>query len=252
MTASKEIIWITGASSGIGFEMARQYAALGHHIIASGRNVTALEKLKTNFKHFDILAFDICDEIEVSKAAQQLLTDYSHIDRVILNAGNCEYLDPGNPDWQVVKDIMKVNFFGLVNCLEAAMPLLINASAPHIVGIGSQATQAPFPQAEAYGSSKAAVRYFLESLRMDMKQVNIDVSIILPGFVNTPLTQKNTFDMPFIMEVEPAVKRIVKAIKKRTWLYAFPKRLSAILWLARHYPKLWLAINSDKTLQKGD
>ena len=128
------------------------------------------------------------------------------------------------------------------------MPLLKKSSHPHLVGVSSQAVQAAFPQAEAYGASKAAVRYFLSSLRMDLKQFNIDVTCLLPGFVDTPLTQKNTFSMPFLMSSDDAAKRMFKALASRPFEFAFPKRLSAMLWAGRHFPKLWLSMLAPKKI----
>lgn len=242
----KEVVWVTGASSGIGREMVVQLNRMGYRIIASGRNRQALELLASQFSGVDILDFDVADDASVPAVQRELLKFTDHIDKVILNAGNCEYLDFQEPRWEMIKEITAVNFYGMVNCVEAALPLLKKAQSPQIVGICSQATQAPFPRAEAYGASKAAARYFLESLRMDLKPFNIDVTVILPGFVDTPLTQKNDFQMPFLMPADQAVKRILTAVFKRKLFYAFPRRLSFLLWLARHIPKLWLKINTGK------
>jgi short-subunit dehydrogenase len=176
----------------------------------------------------------------------------SHLDCAVLNAGTCEYLDitDESPDWKMMDRVMSVNFFGLVNSLDVCLPLLKKAPRPHLVGVSSQAVQASFPQAEAYGASKAASRYLLSSLRMDLKQFNIDVTCLLPGFVDTPLTQKNTFSMPFLMSADEAAKRMYTALESRPYEFAFPKRLSAMLWFGRHFPKLWLSMlapqNTDK------
>jgi len=114
------------------------------------------------------------------------------------------------------------------------------------VGVSSQAVQAAFPRAEAYGASKAAIRYFLSSLRMDLKPFNVDVTCVLPGFVDTPLTQKNDFPMPFLMSPDDAAKRMFEALASRPYEFAFPKRLTAMLWIGRHFPKLWLSKLASK------
>lgn len=243
--SNSEVIWVTGASSGIGKELVNQLSGMGHRIIASSRNQRALEQIASAYQNVDILPFDVSDPSCVETVNLEILKLTDHLDRIILNAGNCEYLDPSNPRWEMIKEITAVNFYGMVHCVDVALPLLRAAQQPQIVGICSQATQAPFPRAEAYGASKAAARYFLESLRMDVKPFNIDVTVIMPGFVDTPLTRKNDFSMPFIMPVEPAVTGIINAVFKRKYYYAFPRRLSFFLWIARHFPKLWLHLNKD-------
>lgn len=245
----QDVIWVTGATSGIGLEMTMQLCQQGHLVIASGRNQDKLNELSTRFPLLKTLAFDITDTASVDGVRAGLEAHTLHLDRVILNAGNCEYFDINNPRWEMLSDIMTVNYLGLINCVKIALPLLNNAQQPHIIGICSQASQAPFPRAEAYGASKAAARYFLESLRIDLKQHNIDVTVVMPGFVDTPLTAKNDFTMPFIMSASVAAEKIINAMFKRKLFYAFPKRLSFMLWVARLFPKQWLNMHS-KLIQK--
>ena len=113
------------------------------------------------------------------------------------------------------------------------------ANRPHIVVVASQVTNAPFARAEAYGASKAALQYFFDSLRIDLAPENIDVSVVNPGFVDTPLTRKNDFDMPFLMDVDDAVQRIIKQLASRPRSYSFPKRLQALLLMSRLMPGTW-------------
>ncbi len=241
---SHEVIWITGASSGIGQALARHLALLGNKVIVSARNVDSLNQLAQETSGIDVVPFDVTDAASIDSVRDQLRHCSEHLDRVILNAGTCEYLDIHQPDWSMMSRIMNVNFFGLVNSIEIALPLLKKAEKPHLVGISSQAIKAPFVRAEAYGASKAAVSYFLESLRADLIQLNIDVTEILPGFVDTPLTRKNDFSMPFLMPVDTAAQRMVAAIDRRPFSYAFPKRLSLMLWTARRFPKSWLRLQN--------
>lgn len=242
----KRIIWITGASSGIGLSLTKRYLQRGYRVIASARKEGELSSLLAQHNTLHFVPFDVSDETQIESTREALLSYADHLDCVILNAGTCEYLDINQPDWQMMKRIMSVNYFGLVNSVDVCLPLLRQSTKPHLVGVGSQAVQAAFTQAEAYGASKAAVRYFLSSLRIDLKKENIDVTCILPGFVDTPLTQKNTFPMPFLMSAEQAAERIEKAIDKRPYEFAFPKRLTAMLWLARHFPKSWAAMTAPK------
>ena len=197
------------------------------------------------------VACDITDKAALESAAKRMLEISPHLDQIILNAGNCEYLDFPDPDWAAVRRVMEINFFGTVNCVEMALPLLRQATnhRPHIVAVASQVTAAPFPRSEAYGASKAAMQYFFESLRIDLVAEGIDVSVVNPGFVDTPLTRKNDFEMPFLMDVDEAAKRIVKNIEARPWSYSFPLRLSATLWLSKLMPRTWQKIVAPKIEQ---
>lgn len=237
----EKVVWVTGASSGIGLALSRRYLEDGWRVLASARTPGGLDSLLKEFDRLTFVPFDMTDDSQIGTVQNTLSTYSAHLDCAVLNAGTCEYLDIHEPDWKMMNRIMSVNFLGLVNCVEVCLLLLKKASRPHLVGVSSQAVQAAFPQAEAYGASKAAIRYFLSSLRMDLKPFNVDVTCLLPGFVDTPLTQKNTFDMPFLMSPEEAAKRMFDALESRPYEYAFPKRLTAMLWIGRHFPKLWFA-----------
>lgn len=245
---SREVIWITGASSGIGRELCLQLVAQGHQVIASGRNKQALAKLAAQSERVMPLVFDIADESSVASAAEKLAELTSRLDRVIINAGSCEYLQFPVPDWSAVNRVMAVNFTGAVECIRIALPLLQRSSGRgHIVGIVSQVVSAPFAQAEAYGASKAALSYFLDSLRIDLAD-SLDVTSVFPGFVKTPLTDKNHFAMPFILPVDEAAGRIVESLASRPTHFTFPKRLHWLLKFSKLCPGLWqkmVAASSD-------
>ena len=242
-----ETLWITGATSGIGLALTRLLAS-DNQIIASGRNLAALNALQQDFPNLITLP---CDLMAVSEASltQQLQAQVSVLDRVILCAGDCQYLDIDQPDWQIHQRIMNINFHGAVTAIAAALPLLKVAERGHIIGISSLATQAPFPKAEAYGASKAALSYFLSALRLDVAQYNIDVSDVLPGFIDTPLTAQNDFDMPFLMRSEEAAQRIAQAMEKRPFRYVFPKRLYWLFKLISIFKKTWLKRQAISTTQ---
>ena len=240
-TDDQKVIWITGASSGIGLSLTKRYLDDGWRVLASARHEGSLTALMRVYDKLSFIAFDVADDSQVDVIRETIMTFSDHLDCAVLNAGTCEYLDMSvpEPDWKMMERVMNVNFFGLVNSVEVCLPLLKKADRPHLVGVSSQAVQAAFPQAQAYGASKAAIRYFLDSLRIDLKPFNIDVTCLLPGFVDTPLTQKNTFPMPFLMSADDAAKRIFHALAFRPYEFAFPKRLSTMLWFGRHFPKIW-------------
>jgi NAD(P)-dependent dehydrogenase (short-subunit alcohol dehydrogenase family) len=238
---SRKVVWITGASSGLGRSLALQLAAGGALVIASARNRQALDELAARHVNIRSLCCDIRDPVDCAALAARMVEIAPHLDQAILNAGVCEYLDFPEPDWEAVRRVMEVNFFGSVNCVRIALPLLRQSRSrrAQLVVVASQVTAAPFPRAEAYGASKAALQYFCDSLRIDLAAEHIDVSVINPGFVDTPLTRRNDFAMPFLMNVEQAAQRIARRLQARPRRYDFPLRLSLLLGVSRLLPALW-------------
>jgi short-subunit dehydrogenase len=245
MTAiNGERIWITGASSGIGKSIALLLAEQGNQVIVSARGKSALDELAASHSNITALVCDVSEYEQIPSHREQLQQISPYLDRIIVNAGTCEYLDISQPDWDMMRRVMAVNYFGSIHAVAAAMPLLQArpGGKGHIVGVASMAAFVPFSRAEAYGSSKAALQYFLDSLRIDLIPQGIDVTVVNPGFVKTPLTDKNDFDMPFMVEVDKAAERIVKAIAKRPRQYDFPGRLKYLLKTLGFFPALWHSV----------
>jgi short-subunit dehydrogenase len=241
---SGERIWITGASSGIGKAIALLLAEQGNQVIVSARGKPALDELAARHNNITALVCDVSEYGQIASLREQLQQISPYLDRVIVNAGTCEYLDLSQPDWAMMQRVMAVNYFGSIHAIAAALPLL--EAKPdgkgHIVGVVSMAAFVPFSRAEAYGSSKAALQYFLDSLRIDLIPQNIDVTVVNPGFVKTPLTDKNDFDMPFMVAVDKAAERIVKAIARRPRQYDFPGRLKWLLKTLGFFPAIWNSV----------
>ncbi|MGI1678489.1 MAG: SDR family NAD(P)-dependent oxidoreductase [Cellvibrionaceae bacterium] len=252
-SGNQEVVWVTGASSGIGRGLAKRLAEQGSCVIASARSIDILKDLSQENKNITPRSLDVCDANSLSAAATDIQNQFGYIDKVIINAGSCEYFDVTDPDWDMMRRVMEVNYFGSINTVAQALPLLRNAISknksehsnnlenkqPEIIVIASLASVVPFPRAEAYGSSKAALQYFFESLRVDLAKENIAVTIVQPGFVKTPLTDKNDFPMPFLIDVDTAVNVIVDKIKSKRKLFYFPKRLGWLIYFMRAVPALW-------------
>ncbi len=238
MQIKGETLLVTGATSGIGREMTLRLAE-HNQVIAMGRSTQKLGDLAVESDNIVPLIFDVSDSASIPQVKQKLQATCSRLDRVILNAGDCQYLNPSHIDWSIIERMMSVNFFGWVNTLKVSMELLEKSPKPHIVGIGSQVICAPFSKAEGYGASKAAATYFLKSLALDLHHRGIDVSVIHPGFVDTPLTQKNDFPMPFLMSVDSACEQILAATASRARETIFPKRLYWLLALSKILPGYW-------------
>ncbi|HDZ07874.1 SDR family NAD(P)-dependent oxidoreductase [Pseudohongiella sp.] len=241
-------IWITGAGSGIGKALALRYAAGGHTVVVSGRTLDKLNAVRDEAEplagRIIPMTYDVSDD-DVTKTSSDLLAGLTpHLDLVIMNAGACEYIKGQTLEPAMFRRVMDANFFGMINTTNVAMPLL--RKAPHrpvLAGVCSLAGFIGFPRAEAYAASKAASRYLMHSLRIDFSDV-VDVCAINPGFVETPMTERNDFPMPFLMTADDAAARIQHGLKHRPRELNFPRRLTFMLRLAQLSGGLWYALMS--------
>lgn len=216
-------IWLTGASSGIGAALAELLLQQGHQLAISARNGDALLALAERYpQHALVVAGDLTDATQVADIADRIGQRWGGLDQVILNAGTCEYLDTRTFEAALIERVMRTNLLATSYCIEAALPLLRLSERPHLVGVASSVTFLALPRAEAYGASKAAMRYLFESLRIDLASEGIDVTLISPGFVDTPLTQGNDFPMPMRWPVDKAARHIAQRLDKRPYEIAFP------------------------------
>lgn len=241
-----QIIWLTGASSGIGEALVHNLQAQCRHLYISARNADALHVLAAQYSNVSVLVTDITDASQMLAAAKEIAAEFGHVDTLIANAGTCEYLDVEQFDIDLIRRVHETNFFGMVNTLNAALPLLRNSQRGLIAGMSSSVTWLAMPRAQAYGSSKAAVRHFLQCMQADLKQEGIDVSIISPGFVGTPLTDLNDFPMPGKISAEKAADIIVRGLHKRKPEIRFPYLFTLVLRLLGALPNsLRLRITSS-------
>ncbi|WP_114416737.1 SDR family NAD(P)-dependent oxidoreductase [Marinospirillum perlucidum] len=207
-------IWITGAGSGIGRELALQLAEAGHRLVISGRRYEPLQEVADEYPHVEVAVADVTSPVNLQQAVSLIEEKLGGVDMVILNAGTCEYLDDGKVDAARIRRVLETNFMGLVYSVEAVQALLSRSPSPALVALSSSAAYAPLPRAEAYGASKAAVSYFMESLRADLAAQKVFVSVVYPGFVKTPLTDRNDFPMPMRISAEEAARQIILGLKK--------------------------------------
>ncbi|MCC5881816.1 MAG: SDR family NAD(P)-dependent oxidoreductase [Halomonas sp.] len=228
--SGKRRIWLTGATSGIGRALAVRLLDQGHLVALSGRSETALRSLSKGRSNALPLPLDVTDRDAIDTAGRHLGDLFGHLDMAILNAGTCEYLDPPHLDSALVERVFAVNFFGAVYCTTAALPLLRLAreqgGRPQLAATSSASAYLALPRAEAYGASKAALSYYLESLRLDLAHEGIDISVIHPGFVATPLTERNDFAMPMRISAEAAATAIIAGLAKRRFDIHFPRRFT--------------------------
>ena len=227
-------ILITGATSGIGKQLALDYRKQGHQVWAVGRNEKSLQELRAIGMQTGQL--DLTDRDQ----SLEWFTSLDQIDLAILNAGNCEYIDLPEFDSSSVIRVMRANVESLAISIEGVLPLLRKNGNGRLAIVGSSAAYIPLPRAEAYGASKAAVAYMANSLRIDLKKEGIPVSLICPGFVKTPLTDLNDFDMPFRVSTQEASTVIRHGLKKGKSEIHFPKKFTIIMKLLSWLPTpLW-------------
>lgn len=236
-------IWITGASSGIGRALVCRLAARNNFIVISSRSRDKLLELqKVAPQRIRVLDCDVGDSVDMARAARELAGLTDQLDLVIAGAGVCEYDDDLQLDTASYRRVFDVNFFGAVNTLRCALPLLAGSRAPQFAAVGSLSSVVGFPRAEAYGASKAALAYFLDAVRADTSQVALQVAHIRPGFIDTPLTESNDFAMPFLMSPEQAAERIERGLARRHHTIDFPRRLSWPLRLLAFFRPLWFRL----------
>lgn len=227
-------ILITGATSGIGKQVALDYAAEGHTVIACGRNADVLAELEQQFPNQIVgQRLDVTD----AQQTQQSLSVYTNVDVAILSAGVCEYIDIEHFEAALFERVFEVNVFGMMRCVEALLPNLNDGAK--LVLVGSTARLLPFTKAEAYGGSKAAIQYIARSLQVDLAAQGIQVQTVSPGFVETPMTDANDFEMPMRVSVQFAADRIRKGIRKGTTDITFPTIFGGFLKLLSRLPQSW-------------
>lgn len=230
-------ILITGATSGIGKSLCHLYQRQGWHVIACGRKQSILDELG-ELRNVSCLHFDLTDKAQMKQA----LGSQQDLDAVILNAGNCEYInDAMQFDGELFERVIQTNLIALGYCIA----LLVNKIKPsgQLALMGSSASYLPFPRAEAYGASKAAVSYLAKVLSIDLQPYGIQVCLINPGFVSTPLTAKNDFPMPMQISADKAANHIYKGLLKGRREIHFPIFFTGFLKFLAFLPQgVWRSI----------
>ncbi|MCF6439671.1 SDR family NAD(P)-dependent oxidoreductase [Pseudoalteromonas luteoviolacea] len=222
-------VLITGATSGIGEALVNRYAQSAQ-VIACGRNQEKLSKFESS--GVCTSRFDMTDKEQVFDAASKIEAQ----DIIILNAGVCEYIDDANKfDSALFERVIHANLIATGYCLEAFIPKI--KSGGQLVIVSSSASFLPLPRAQAYGASKAALSYLTRVMQVELQ--GIDVTLVHPGFVETPLTNKNDFPMPCLVTVEQASERIYQGVLKRKKEVHFPRRFTLFLKLFSLLPFNW-------------
>jgi short-subunit dehydrogenase len=238
---SDKVVFITGASSGIGRGLALELARRGAKVGLLARRADVLSDLvneigKTGGKAL-VLPADVRDVAAVRSAADRLRSEFGRIDVLIANAGiGGKTTDAARMMPEDVKNVLEINVVGSVNSVAAVLPEMVARGQGQLVAISSLSAYRGLPKSAAYCSSKAAVSAFFESVRVDLLGRGVDVTIIHPGFIKTPLTSGRKAKLPYVMEVDYAVPKMIRAIEKKRKYYAFPWQLASIVRAALIMP----------------
>lgn len=232
-------VFITGGTTGIGMELAKIYLAKGWKVGVCGRDrVKFEESFQSGREYLSFYEADVSKREELKSA----IADFSKsigLDLLIANAGIAYRFKTKVPDFDYAYKMVHTNLFGVMHSFEAALEIMIPRGGGQIVAISSVAGYNGLPGVSAYSASKSAVLKYCESLHLDLKQFNIDVTAICPGFVETPLTSVNQHPMPFLVKAPRAAELIVRAIEKKKMIYAFPFIFAVAVRFLSILPRTW-------------
>ena len=236
MTARWRTAWITGASTGIGRELALLLAGQGVRVAASARGAEKLAELAQLSRIIMPVPVDVTDADAVGRAHARIVAELGPIDLAVLNAGVWDAM--GAEDYDALRAVqsMTVNYIGIANALQPLLAEMIARRGGHVALVASVAGYRGLPKAAAYAPSKAAVISLAEVLRPDLARHDVKVSLINPGFVETPMTAVNRFPMPFMITAPEAARRIVRGLEMGKFEIAFPWQLVGMLKLLRILP----------------
>lgn len=238
--------WITGASTGIGRELAAKLAAQGVRVAVTARSAEKLAQLAAEHRGIVAIPADVTIPQQMAAAHAEIERALGPIDLAVLNAGIWSPMGGTNYDGASALHSMAVNYGGIVNALDAVLPSMIARGHGHLALVASVAGYRGLPKAAAYAPTKAAVISLAEVLRLDLQRHGIVVSVVNPGFVETPMTAVNDFPMPYILQAPDAAARILRGLEAKRFEIAFPWQLVWMLKLMRilPYPLYFRLVNS--------
>ena len=250
MSENQKKIWITGASSGIGKALAEKFASEGWKVAVSARRKEILDEMAKRENIFSY-PLDVTNQNQIKDVFSKIINDFGKLDLCVFSSGT---YDPKLEQEINIKQnqfVMETNFFGVLYCIKSVEKYFKDKKAGHISIVSSIAAYRGLPNSSGYGPSKAALTNLTESLYFDFKKHNVRISLVSPGFIKTPLTDKNEFRMPFIKSPEFAAEKMFNGLTKtKSFEIHFPKALTIILKFLRILPyKIYLYL-VDKAVKR--
>ena len=228
--------WVVGASTGIGRDLALILAESGVKTVVTARSREPLEKFAAEHVNLIAEAGDATSMDALGAIHRRMCADAGGPDLVVLNAAVWDPMGAGDYAASRANASMQVNYGGVCNALEVVMPAMMARKSGHIAIVASVAGYRGLSQALAYAPTKAALINLAEALRLELEPHGVTVSVINPGFVDTPMTRRNDFPMPFLLTSKDAARRIYKGLRRKSFEIAFPWQLVSILKVARILP----------------
>ena len=225
-----QVVWITGASSGIGKSLAIKFAKEGWNVAISARRENLLNEIAESHKNIKSFPLDVTDKKKCIEVFEEIKNNYGNLDVCFFSTGTWNPKTERDIDIEQIENVFKVNFFGTVNSIKAVENYFKEKKKGTISIVSSIAGYRGLPNSTGYGPSKSALNNLAESLYFDFGRYNVRVCLVSPGFIKTPMTDKNDFKMPFLKTPEFAAEKIYDGlIKKNDFEIHFPKELTLTL-----------------------
>lgn len=223
--------WVTGASTGIGRALALRLAAEGCKVAVSARSAEKLANLCAEHPNLTAYPLDVRDTEQTAEVAAKIVADLGVPDLIILNAGIGEFKNATRFSADLFRRAFETNVIGIGNALAPIVPLMVERGSGHIALMGSLSGFRGIPRAAHYAPTKAATRSLAECLRFDLEEKGIDITIINPGYVETPMTDNLQVPMPGLMSLDRATQKIMSGLHKRSFEISFPWHMALLVKL---------------------
>ena len=234
---NKKTIWITGGSTGIGKALAIKFASKGWNVAISARRENLLNEISNNEQNIHGFPLDVTDKQKCKEVFEEIKNKFENIDICFFSTGTWDPKKEKDIDIDQIENVFKVNFFGTLNSIKAVEEYFKNKKSGTICIVSSIAGYRGLPNSTGYGPSKSALNNLAESLYFDFKRSNVRICLVSPGFIKTPMTDKNDFKMPFLKTTEYAAEKIYDGlINKNTFEIHFPKALTITLKILSFLP----------------
>ena len=245
----KKTIWITGGSTGIGKALAVKFANNGWNVAISARRNKLLQEISNSYEDIHGFPLDVTNKSECKEVFEKIKNKFQNIDICFFSTGTWNPKKERDIDVEQIEDVFKVNFFGTLNSIKAVEEYFKNKKDGTISIVSSIAGYRGLPNSTGYGPSKSALNNLAESLYFDFKRFNVRVCLVSPGFIKTPMTDKNDFKMPFLKTSEYAAEKIYDGlINKNVFEIHFPKTLTFILKILSFLPsKIYFSLVGKMT-----